>query len=125
MSSIYRRSFRYVDLPRHNKFWTIEVVGATAFVTYGKVGSDGATQVKAFASPAAALAFAAAMIKEKMRKGYGENTASANPGAPAHMIAAAGGTPTPTPARGSRAPAVAGPPPPVAPPPPPGRSIDI
>ena len=90
---VSKRCFEFRDPPRHNKFWTIEVVGTTAFVTYGKIGSAGATQVKAFPSVRAVQEFAAKMESEKRGKGYVGVSPNVHPGAPAQQLAAAGGTP--------------------------------
>src|ERR1043165_1915846 len=70
------RTFQYSDAKSH-KFWNIEVSGSTFTVTYGKVGSDGQTQTKSFASAEKAQAEADKLIKEKVKKGYLESTTKA------------------------------------------------
>lgn len=74
-----------------DKFWTIEVIGSTVFVTYGKIGSCGATQVKSFPSAYRATEFAYKMIREKTGKGYVPAPESRYPGAPPEQIAATRG----------------------------------
>lgn len=54
------------------KFWEIAVEGKAYSVRYGKVGTDGQTQTKAFASPEKAAAEADKKIREKVSKGYRE-----------------------------------------------------
>src|ERR1044072_9127116 len=70
------RTFQYSDAKSH-KFWNIEVSGKSFTVTYGKVGSDGQTQTKNFASDEKAQAEADKLIKEKVKKGYVESTPKA------------------------------------------------
>jgi predicted DNA-binding WGR domain protein len=53
-----------------NKFWRAKVDGNNLLVNYGRIGSDGQTQVKAFASAAAALAELEKLEREKRKKGY-------------------------------------------------------
>ncbi|KIG13892.1 Molybdate metabolism regulator [Enhygromyxa salina] len=65
------RRFEFKD-SRSYKFWEIEVDGATFTARYGKVGTDGQTQTKSFASPDKAAAAAEKKIQEKVRKGYAE-----------------------------------------------------
>lgn len=91
VSAVTKRCFVFIEPPKHNKFWTIEVAGSTAFVTYGKIGSRGATQVKPFGSAREANQFAVKMIQEKMNKGYSERPSPSYPGAPPEQLAAASG----------------------------------
>ncbi len=62
-----------------NKFWRARVEGSTLYVNYGRIGSDGQTQVKQLASAAAAEGELAKLEKEKRKKGYEE--ASGDPSA--------------------------------------------
>ena len=65
-----------------SKFWDITLDGAGFTVRYGRIGTDGQTQVKTFASDAAAKAEHDKLVKEKTKKGYalvGEPAASATP----------------------------------------------
>lgn len=54
------------------KFWEIDVSGVEHTVCFGKLGTNGQTRTKAFASEALALAHAENLIAEKTRKGYVE-----------------------------------------------------
>ncbi|TMQ20670.1 MAG: WGR domain-containing protein [Deltaproteobacteria bacterium] len=53
-----------------SKFWRARVEGKTLYVNYGKIGSNGQTQVKDLADPAAARAEYEKLIREKRKKGY-------------------------------------------------------
>jgi DNA ligase-1 len=55
-----------------NKFWEISASGTEVMVRYGRIGSDGQTNVKSFADEAAATKHADKLIKEKTGKGYRE-----------------------------------------------------
>lgn len=59
------------------KFWEIHVEGNAYTARYGKVGTEGQTQSKSFATPDKAAAEAEKKIKEKVGKGYAEVAASA------------------------------------------------
>jgi predicted DNA-binding WGR domain protein len=77
------RRFEFKD-SRSYKFWEIEVEGDAYTVRYGRVGTDGVTQTKRFASPDKAEADANKKIGEKTRKGYAEvGSAPAKPAAKA------------------------------------------
>lgn len=52
------------------KFWQVAVAGPVLTVTYGRLGSDGQTQVRNLASAAAARQEAAKLIAGKRAKGY-------------------------------------------------------
>jgi DNA ligase 1 len=65
------RHFEYVD-EGSNKFWEISVTDCEHKVRYGRVGSPGQTKLKTFPTPAAALAAADALVREKLAKGYVE-----------------------------------------------------
>jgi predicted DNA-binding WGR domain protein len=67
------RRFELVDYSEnHNKFWTIQKDGTNVFVTFGRRGTKGATQVKQFSSDWSANEFIREKIKEKTNKGYDE-----------------------------------------------------
>lgn len=66
-----KRYFEYRD-DKSAKFWEIEVSGAQHTVRYGKIGTSGQTQVKAFADAGAAQKAAEKLIAEKAGKGYQE-----------------------------------------------------
>src|SRR5438477_5669004 len=53
-----------------SKFWRARVEGKTLYVNYGKIGSNGQTQVKDFGNPATAQAELDKLVREKRKKGY-------------------------------------------------------
>jgi predicted DNA-binding WGR domain protein len=53
-----------------SKFWRARVEGKTLYVNYGKIGSNGQTQVKDFASPDVATREYDKLVNEKRKKGY-------------------------------------------------------
>lgn len=53
-----------------SKFWAIEVDGKSFTTTYGKIGSDGRSTTKSFASAAEARQAADKLIAQKEKKGY-------------------------------------------------------
>src|SRR5215467_13586621 len=53
-----------------SKFWRARVEGKTLYVNYGKIGSNGQTQVKDLADPAAARKEYDKLVAEKRKKGY-------------------------------------------------------
>ena len=55
-----------------NKFWEVDVKGKTLNVTFGKIGTKGASKPKDFATPEKAKAEMEKLIKEKTGKGYVE-----------------------------------------------------
>lgn len=55
---------------KSNKFWEIQVEGATQVVRYGRIGTEGRTHTKEFADTSAAQASAAKLIASKRKKGY-------------------------------------------------------
>ena len=65
------RRFEFKDA-KSNKFWEITVKGKTVTVQYGRLGTNGQTQVKEHATPAEAEAAAEKQVAEKMKKGYQE-----------------------------------------------------
>ncbi|MFV8752237.1 WGR domain-containing protein [Nannocystaceae bacterium ST9] len=71
------RRFEFKDA-RSYKFWEIEITDTHYTVRYGKVGSDGVTQTKAYPSADKVKAEADKKIREKTSKGYAE-VASAAP----------------------------------------------
>src|SRR5579863_1119401 len=62
-----------------NKFWEVEVVGEKLRVRFGRIGADGQTKEKSFASAAAASKEKDALVKEKTAKGYVAAAAGVNP----------------------------------------------
>lgn len=55
-----------------SKFWRARVEGKTLYVNYGKIGSNGQTQVKDLADAGAAKAEYDKLVREKRKKGYQE-----------------------------------------------------
>jgi predicted DNA-binding WGR domain protein len=53
-----------------SKFWRARVEGKTLYVNYGKIGSNGQTQVKDFPSADVANSEYEKLVREKRRKGY-------------------------------------------------------
>ncbi|HDD9129730.1 TPA: WGR and DUF4132 domain-containing protein [Escherichia coli] len=70
------RHFIYQDEKSH-KFWAVAQQGNELHISWGKVGTQGQSQVKNFADVAAAEKAKLKLIAEKTKKGYVEN-ASAN-----------------------------------------------
>ncbi|ENQ9332666.1 WGR and DUF4132 domain-containing protein [Escherichia coli] len=70
------RHFIYQDEKSH-KFWAVEQQGNELHISWGKVGTNGQSQIKSFADAAAAAKAELKLIAEKTKKGYVEN-ASAN-----------------------------------------------
>lgn len=60
-----------------SKFWEIDVEGKSTTVRYGRIGTNGQTQAKAFPTEAKAVAERDKLIKEKTGKGYKEVGAAA------------------------------------------------
>lgn len=58
------------------KFWEVEVSGVEVTVRYGRLGSKGQMQDKAFSDDQAASAHAEKLISEKLTKGYWEVVAA-------------------------------------------------
>lgn len=65
------RRFEFVE-GTSKKFWEVSSAGADVTVRFGRIGTDGQTQVKAQASAAAATAAVEKLIREKTGKGYQE-----------------------------------------------------
>ena len=66
---IMKRVFVFQDF-KSQKFWSIDVVGTDVTVNYGKLGTDGQTQVKNYATTEEAEKAAGKLIAEKTKKGY-------------------------------------------------------
>jgi uncharacterized protein (TIGR02996 family) len=79
------RTFVYSDA-KSNKFWNIELTGKSFTVTFGRVGSKGQTKTKKFKTEAAAQKEYDKLIKEKLKKGYKETTATEEEAAPSEPI---------------------------------------
>jgi uncharacterized protein (TIGR02996 family) len=111
------RSFTFTE-GTSNKFWNIDLQGKQFTVTFGKVGTNGQTQVKAFADDAAAKKEHDKLVAEKVKKGYVEATVASAPAAPppVPVKATAAAPPPPAPVK------VAPPPPAPTPAPAPAAS---
>ncbi len=57
---------------KSNKFWEVTLQGTEVTVRYGRIGSQGQSNVKSFADEAAATTHIARLIDEKTGKGYRE-----------------------------------------------------
>lgn len=55
-----------------SKFWEVDVDGKSLTVRFGRIGTNGQTQTKAFATDAKASAERDKLVKEKLGKGYKE-----------------------------------------------------
>ncbi len=55
-----------------SKFWEVSLKGNSITVCFGRIGSNGQTQTKAFADDATAARMAHRLIREKLGKGYQE-----------------------------------------------------
>jgi uncharacterized protein (TIGR02996 family) len=77
------RTFVYSD-GKSNKFWNIDLRGASFTVTFGKVGAKGQTQTKACPDAAKAQQAHDKLVAEKLGKGYVETTAG-RPSGPAPL----------------------------------------
>ncbi|VUT01384.1 DUF4132 domain-containing protein [Klebsiella spallanzanii] len=74
------KKFIYQDEKSH-KFWAVEQQNNELHLSWGKVGTNGQSQIKTFADAAAASKAEQKLINEKNRKGYVEDTATAQPAA--------------------------------------------
>ena len=61
-----------------NKFWQMEVNGASFTVSWGKVGTAGQVKIKEFESEEECLREASKLIRSKIKKGYVQNTTEEN-----------------------------------------------
>ena len=60
-----------------SKFWRARVEGKTLYVNYGKIGSNGQTQVKDFANSGDATKEYDKLVREKRKKGYVDSEGAA------------------------------------------------
>lgn len=93
---------------RSRKFWEAKQDGRTVTVTWGRIGSDGQSKSKSFASPMRANIWMTDMIRSKRGKGYNEVArpawrTGATPGARPGPAPAPGPAPGPRPAAGAPA----------------------
>ncbi|HEY1959088.1 MAG TPA: DUF4132 domain-containing protein [Polyangiaceae bacterium] len=108
-----------------NKFWEVDVEGNALTVRFGRIGTNGQTQTKEFASAEKATAEHDKLVKEKTKKGYAEVAASGTLAAVAPKPAPTP-TPSPTPSPSPNPPQTPSPNPnpPSTPNPPPRSVID-
>jgi predicted DNA-binding WGR domain protein len=66
-----KKYFEYIDA-KSSKFWEITTSSKKLTICYGKIGTDGLTTLKEFATPAEAKERAEKLILEKTKKGYAE-----------------------------------------------------
>lgn len=66
-----KRVFVFQDF-KSQKFWSIDVRGTDVIVNYGKLGTDGQTQVKNFSSAGEAEKAAGKLIAEKRKRICGD-----------------------------------------------------
>ena len=74
------KTFIYQDEKSH-KFWAVEQQDNELHLSWGKVGTNGQSQVKTFADSAAASKAELKLVNEKTRKGYIQDTATVQPAA--------------------------------------------
>ncbi|EFI4197635.1 WGR and DUF4132 domain-containing protein [Escherichia coli] len=72
------KTYIYQDEKSH-KFWAVEQQGNELHITWGKVGTNGQSQVKSFADAAAAEKAELKLIAEKTKKGYVEEVSVITP----------------------------------------------
>ncbi len=101
------KTFIYHDEKSH-KFWAVEQQDNELHLSWGKVGTNGQSQIKTFADSVAASKAELKLINEKTKKGYVEDTAAvqptvaSQPSEPAATIAAPQPEHVPTPVDVSR-----------------------
>ncbi|QJU27788.1 WGR and DUF4132 domain-containing protein [Escherichia coli] len=89
------KTYIYQDEKSH-KFWAVEQQGNELHITWGKVGTNGQSQVKSFADAAAAEKAELKLITEKTKKGYVEEVSVMTPtSAPGKVIECPEITPLP------------------------------
>ena len=70
--------FEFVE-DKSSKFWEIDLVGSELHIAWGRIGTNGQSQVKSFPDDAKAMAAREKLISEKTKKGYVEVGASPGP----------------------------------------------
>lgn len=101
------RRFEFAE-GNSNKFWEIERSSSSLTVKFGRIGANGQTQTKSFASEAAAVKEHDKLVAEKLKKGYQEVGSAPAPAAapkPAGAPAAAGPEAKTKPAKKEKVPA--------------------
>jgi predicted DNA-binding WGR domain protein len=77
-ASVGFRRFEFVD-GASRKYWEIRSEGAEMTVRYGRLGTKGQTQSKAFESPERCTLEVVKLVREKLKKGYTEIAPSPGP----------------------------------------------
>jgi predicted DNA-binding WGR domain protein/cell wall assembly regulator SMI1 len=85
MATSKKRRFELRDA-QHNKFWEIDLSGASLTVRFGRLGSAGVEKATKFAGPAEAERAAAKLVEQKTKKGYREVPGGSAP-RPANLAA--------------------------------------
>jgi predicted DNA-binding WGR domain protein len=80
-----QRSLRYTD-GKSDKFWEIQLTGVSHTVRYGRYGTAGQTQTKAFDSDDAALKSFEKLVAEKLKKGYVDDGTAIVPPEPVAIV---------------------------------------
>ena len=65
------RRFEFVD-DKSAKFWEVDVIAESVEVKFGKIGTNGQTQIKNFETADEALKHAKKLVHEKLKNGYQE-----------------------------------------------------
>ena len=71
---MHKRYFEFVS-GNSAKFWELGISGTEVTVRFGRIGTDGQTQVKSFPDSAAANRHAEKLVTAKIGKGYVEAVA--------------------------------------------------
>ena len=71
---MHKRYFEFVG-GNSAKFWELGISGTEVTVRFGRIGTDGQTQVKSFPDSAAANRHAEKLVTAKIGKGYVEAVA--------------------------------------------------
>ncbi|MCY2993880.1 MAG: WGR domain-containing protein [Planctomycetota bacterium] len=71
---MHKRYFEFVG-GNSAKLWELGISGTEVTVRFGRIGTDGQTQVKSFPDPAAATRHAEKLVTAKIGKGYVEAVA--------------------------------------------------
>jgi predicted DNA-binding WGR domain protein len=66
-----KRRFEFIAGQSY-KFWEVTVSGSQVTVTFGRIGTDGQSQVKSFHDAEEATRYATKQIAAKTKKGYAE-----------------------------------------------------
>ena len=72
------KTYIYQDEKSH-KFWAVEQQENELHISWGKVGTNGQSQIKSFADAAAAEKAELKLIAEKTKKGYAEEVSVTTP----------------------------------------------